>query len=188
MKINQVFLASQSPRRKEILEMAGYVVEKITISVEENYPATLSASEVPEFLARKKLSALSSEEHYIYPVIASDTVVVLADKVLGKPKDEQEAYAMVKSLSNSTHVVSSAFAVLYNNHTYSESCHTEVTFNPIPDQAIKFYIKNFKPFDKAGSYGIQEWIGLNYISKIEGSYFSVMGLPMAQLHNYLQSL
>jgi septum formation protein len=175
-------LASKSPRRQQLLAEAGMVFDVITIDYEESFPSQLEGSEIAEYLSRAK--ALQIRKSDIGPsdiIITADTVVWCSGKVLDKPSDHKEAFDILSIISGNTHEVITGVTLLseVSTHTFSET--TKVTFDPLTKEEIDFYIENYKPFDKAGGYGIQEWIGIIGNSHIDGSYFNVMGLPVNRL-------
>jgi len=174
----KIILASKSPRRKLLLQEAGFTIEIRTKEVEENYPDTLSAIDVAPFLAEKKASACTDflEENTI--LLAADSVVILENEIFGKPKDRADAIRILKRLSGNVHQVITGVCLLTKTEKRVFSGVSEVHFQPLTLAEIEYYIDNFQPYDKAGSYAIQEWIGLCKISKIEGTYSNIMGLPM----------
>ncbi|MBB6460827.1 Maf family protein [Flammeovirga kamogawensis] len=187
LKGQQLILASKSPRRAELLSGLDFDFTVEVREVDESYPSDLPACEVAEHIANCKADAFSDlSENKI--VIFSDTVVVVENEVLGKPNDENEAIEMLNKLSGKTHKVYSAVCIQTQEERISFTDSTEVTFLSMNDTTINYYIKEKKPFDKAGSYGIQEWIGMAMIEKINGSYFTVMGLPTAKLFKELTEL
>lgn len=187
-KYSSVVLASASPRRRELLSMLGidFTVKPLT-DVDESYPETLSAVDVPLYLAEKKCNASAKILEANELIITADTVVICNDTVLGKPKDESEARAMLQMLSGKTHTVATGVAVATNERTASARALTEVKFATLSESEIDFYINRYRPFDKAGAYGIQEWIGCIGISHIDGSFYNVMGLPLHLLYNLLRT-
>lgn len=187
-KYRSVVLASASPRRRELLSMLGidFTVKPLT-NVDESYPETLSAVDVPLYLAEKKCNASAKILKANELIITADTVVICNDTVLGKPKDESEARAMLQMLSGKTHTVATGVAVATNERTASARALTEVKFATLSESEIDFYINRYRPFDKAGAYGIQEWIGCIGISHIDGSFYNVMGLPLHLLYNLLRT-
>ena len=182
----KLLLASNSPRRKELLAGLGYQFDIIKIEVDESYPSDLSVAEIAEYISNKKADAHQSTDDEI--ILTADTIVALENNILLKPKDSSEAYEMIKNLSNKTHQVYTAFTIKTNGKKVSKTSKTDVTFSEITDKEINYYIENFKPFDKAGSYGIQEWIGMGKISSINGSFYSVMGLPCNLVYEELIKL
>ena len=179
-------LASRSPRRQQLLSELGLTFEIRILDIKEDYPEELSGSEIAEFLAYKKARYFKDEISDNDIVITADTIVWCCDRVLDKPADYNEAFEILRTISGKTHDVITGVTFLSNfgDHTFSES--TKVTFANLSDRDIDFYISEFKPYDKAGAYGIQEWIGLAGITSIEGSYFNVMGLPVQKLYTELK--
>ena len=181
-----LLLASNSPRRKELLTQLGYQFDIVKIDVDESYPSDLKPDEIAEYVSAKKAKAFDVNENEI--LLTSDTIVALDQKILLKPKDENEAFEMIKSLSGKVHQVYTAFTIKTIDSEISKTSKTDVEFSEISDEEIKFYIKNYKPFDKAGSYGIQEWLGMAKIKNISGSFYSVMGLPVDLVYEELRKL
>ena len=179
-----LILASKSPRRRQLLEEAGFKFDVCTTEVEESYPATLSLEEVPTYLATKKANALLSEINNEI-IIASDTIVVCDELVLGKPTSYEQASNMLQTLSGKEHQVITGVCLMGKDKEVVFSDTTLVTFKALSQYEIDHYITNFKPYDKAGSYGIQEWVGMIGITSITGSYFTVMGLPIHRLYEEL---
>ena len=171
-----IILASGSPRRQQFLKDLNIPFEIKLRPIEENFPEDLSQAEIPEYLAKLKAEAYDDlNENDI--LITGDTIVWYKGKALNKAKDETEAFEMISSLQNSWHQVISAFCIKSKHKMIVKSDTTEVFFEALDEDDIWYYIKKYKPFDKAGAYGIQEWIGQIGISEIKGSYFNVMGLP-----------
>ena len=181
-----LLLASNSPRRKELLTQLGYQFDIVKIDVDESYPSDLKPDEIAEYVSAKKAKAFDVNENEI--LLTSDTIVALDQKILLKPKDENEAFEMIKSLSGKVHQVYTAFTIKTVDSEISKTSKTDVEFSEISDEEINFYIKNYKPFDKAGSYGIQEWLGMTKIKNIFGSFYSVMGLPVDLVYEELKKL
>ena len=181
-----LLLASNSPRRKELLTQLGYQFDIVKIDVDESYPSDLKPHEIAEYVSAKKAKAFDVNENEI--LLTSDTIVALDQKILLKPKDENEAFEMIKSLSGKVHQVYTAFTLKIVDSEISKTSKTDVEFSEISDEEIKFYIKTYKPFDKAGSYGIQEWLGMTKIKNIFGSFYSVMGLPVDLVYEELKKL
>lgn len=183
----KIILGSGSPRRKELLAALGYSFEVRTKDTDESYPTTMSREEVPTFLAKQKAAALLSELNEDELLICADTVVILNNQILGKPANKEEATKMLNLLSGKTHKVISGVFIgdLKQEEIFSET--TEVTFNTLTENQINYYIENYQPFDKAGSYGIQEWIGFIGVASITGTYANVMGLPTNKLFDLLTS-
>lgn len=185
LKGRQVVLASGSPRRKELL---AAIVDQFTVrvpAVDETFPASLRGKEIAEYLAALKAEAaqVNLQENEI--AITSDTIVWLGDEVLNKPKDAEEATEMLRKLSGRTHEVITAISLADQQHKIVLSDTTEVSFKVLTESEIQYYINQYKPFDKAGAYGIQEWIGYIGVTEIKGSFYTVMGLPVHLLHEAL---
>ncbi|HBI01694.1 MAG TPA: Maf-like protein [Flavobacterium sp.] len=178
LKSYKIILASGSPRRQQFFKDLDIDFEIRLKEVEEIYPPHLQAEEITNYLAELKAKAFDGEIKPNEILITSDTIVWHNNQCLGKPKDEEDAFKMLQSLSNSTHEVITS--VCFKTNLKTETFHevTKVTFRELSDEAIRYYLTNYKPFDKAGSYAIQEWIGYVGISKIEGSYTNVVGMPM----------
>ena len=181
-----IVLASNSPRRKELL--AGLCINfevRVLPDIKEEYPDTLPAAEIPLFIAREKSEANRSQMRTNDLVITADTVVVCGDNVLGKPADDAEACEMLRMLSGKTHQVVTGVCLASTDQRNSFAVSTDVTFKELTDEEINYYVSRFQPFDKAGAYGIQEWIGHIGVTGIKGSFFNVMGLPVQRLYNEL---
>lgn len=189
LKGKTIVLASQSPRRQQLLAELGLPFEvRINGEVEETYPANLKPESIPEYLAMKKaeFSTHSLASHEI--LLTSDTIVCCKGKVLGKPTDRDNAIAILKELSGCKHTVITGVALYHGNREHTFSATTDVYFRNLADEEITHYVDTYKPFDKAGAYGIQEWIGYIGIERIDGSYFNVMGLPVQKLYTELIAL
>ena len=187
LKNYNVILASGSPRRQQFFKDLNIDFSIQLKEVEEIYPEDLKGSEITDFLADLKSKAFTnlSEKDLL---ITSDTIVWLENKALGKPKNEAEAFTMLRNLSNKNHEVITSISIKNKHFQKTINDTTVVSFKEITDDEINYYIKNYKPFDKAGAYGIQEWIGFIAIDKIEGSYFNVVGLPVHKLYKELMNL
>lgn len=183
-----IILASGSPRRQSFFKDLNLNFEVRLKEVEEIYPSTLKGNEITEFLANLKSEPFKNELTENDLLITSDTIVWLENKALGKPKNFKEAFDTLKSLSNKEHEVITSFSIRSKQFQKIISDTTKVFFKNLTDEEITYYIENYKPYDKAGSYGIQEWIGKIGIHKIEGSYFTVMGLPTHKLYEELMQL
>ncbi len=183
-----IILASGSPRRQQFFKDLDLTFEIRLKEIEEIYPLELKASEITNYLAELKAAAFEGELKPNEILITSDTIVWHNNKALGKPKDKHDAFEILKSLSNTTHEVITSVCFKTNERTDLIHEITKVTFNTLCDEAIQYYLENYKPFDKAGAYGIQEWIGFIGVSKIEGSYTNVMGLPTDKVYEYLSKL
>ena len=184
--MKSIILASQSPRRKELLSLLDLEFKVEVKSIDEVFPKDLKTSEVAEYLAILKASAFTTIEDK-QVIITADTVVVLDDTILGKPNNIVEASKMLRSLSNRNHEVITGVCLKSAKKVISFSSSTKVYFKNLSNAEIDYYIENYKPYDKAGSYGIQEWIGAIGITKIEGSYFNVVGLPIQELNEQLKN-
>ncbi len=187
-------LASQSPRRQMLLTWADLAFEVIVSDSDETYPTTMDLNEVPVYIAKNKAQAVQEKIILSYPqhlnknIVAADTIVVLAGNVLGKPANKQEAIASLTALSGKTHQVITGVVLLYQGKEYSFSETTLVTFNKLTLAQIEYYVENYKPYDKAGGYAIQEWIGVVGIHSIEGDFYNVMGLPVSKLLQKIKQL
>jgi septum formation protein len=185
LKGRKVVLASGSPRRKELL---ASIVEEFTVrvpQVDESFPASLRGKEIAEYLAALKAEAAQVDLQENEIAITSDTIVWLGDEVLNKPKDAAEAAEMLRKLSGRTHEVITAIALADQQRKIILSDTTEVRFKTLTESEIQYYIEHYKPFDKAGAYGIQEWIGYVGVTEIKGSFYTVMGLPVHMLYDAL---
>ena len=182
-----LILASNSPRRQQLLREAGFEFTIQTSPVDEHYPDGLEVPEIPVYLAQKKAQALMPlAENKI--ILSADTIVAIKSNILGKPKSPEEAQKMLKLLSAKTHLVYSGVCIAIHGKCKTFVERTEVTFKKLRQSEIDYYIQHYAPLDKAVAYGIQEWIGLIGIKKINGSYFNVVGLPVSKLYNTLQDL
>lgn len=184
----KIILASGSPRRQQFFKDFEIDFEIRLKEVEEVYPQNLTFLEITDYLAKLKAAAFEGELQENELLITSDTLVWHHNQALGKPKDYNDAFKMLKKLSNATHevITSVCFKTSKKEEIINEI--TKVTFSTLSEEAIHYYLENYKPFDKAGSYGIQDWIGLTGISKIEGSYTNVVGLPTEKVYQYLLKL
>jgi len=185
---NALILASGSPRRQELMKALGIQFSVKVRDVDEQFPEELKDAEVALYLAGKKASAYTEEIALGHTVITADTIVCIDHFILNKPSGHEEAFEMLKKLSGRSHEVITGVCI--KNKTVSRSFHvtTKVIFRELSDNEINYYINNFKPFDKAGAYGIQEWIGLVGLERLEGSYYNVVGLPVKELYEELISL
>ena len=182
----KLLLASQSPRRKELLTQLGYTFETVSIDVDESYPSDLLPENIAEYVSMKKAAAFDIDSDEI--LLTSDTIVAFDQKILLKPKNEEEAFEMLKDLSGKKHQVYTAFTIKTKDAELSKTSKTDVEFSEIDDEEARFYIHNFKPFDKAGSYGIQEWLGMAKVKNISGSFYSVMGFPVDLVYEELKKM
>lgn len=184
-----LFLASKSPRRIELLCDMGLSVTLVCGNeIEETYPDHLVAEEIPVYLARKKSEAFDAEIPEEAILITADTIVWLDHQVLGKPADRNQAIEMLKALSGKAHDVFTGVCLHYKGEYSSFSAASKVFFKDLTNSEIVYYVDNFQPYDKAGAYGIQEWIGYIGVERIEGSYFNVMGLPVQLIYKKINQL
>ncbi|MES2848030.1 MAG: Maf family nucleotide pyrophosphatase [Bacteroidota bacterium] len=188
MSNKQFILASQSPRRKQLLEWAEIPFEVIVSDADEWYPAGLAMDEVAIFIARNKALAVQNGNNDNKIIIAADTIVVLNDEVIGKPRDRDDAIAILKKLSGQKHKVITGVVLLSNKKTIAFADTTEVEFHPLTGEQVTFYVDKYKPYDKAGAYAIQEWIGVVGIKNIQGDFYNVMGLPVSRVVQALEKL
>jgi septum formation protein len=193
MALPSIILASQSPRRKQLLEWAEVPFEIIVRHSDEDFPAELPIEEVPVFIARNKALAVKeylveNDEIFIRPVLAADTIVVLDNKVIGKPKDRQDAIEILTALSGKKHQVITGVAIFAENDEITFADITDVYFHPLTHEQIEFYVDQYKPYDKAGAYAIQEWIGVVGIKCVNGDFYNVMGLPVSRVVQELEKL
>ena len=188
IKNYKLILASASPRRQQLMKDAGFTFEVRLKNVEEKYPQELHWENVPEYLSKVKASAFREELKVDEVLITADTVVCIHDRILGKPADRKEAISMLQELSGNRHLVVTGVSVTTRTEQLSFSSRTDVFFKHLSNEEIIFYVDTYKPFDKAGAYGIQEWIGYIGIERIEGSFYNVMGLPIQKLYETLRKL
>lgn len=182
----RIVLASNSPRRRELLSGLGISYEvRVLPDVEESYPAALPVGEIAEYIAREKADAYKSVMKDDELLITADTVVVCKGEVMGKPVDEADARRMLHKLSGCTHQVTTGVCLTTTGAHRSFSVTTNVSFKNLSDEEIDYYVANYHPMDKAGAYGIQEWIGYIGVTGLEGSYFNVMGLPVQRIYKEL---
>lgn len=188
LKKYKITLASGSPRRQQFFKELDLDFEIRIKEIDEIYPNHLQGVEITNFLAELKAKSFENDIQKNEIVITSDTIVWFENQALGKPKDYNDAFKMLQKITGNTHEVITSVCFKTISKSDVIHCITKVTFNQLTEQEIKFYLDNYKPFDKAGSYGIQEWIGLIGISKIEGSYTNVVGLPTEMVFNYLKNI
>ena len=188
LKKYQILLASNSPRRQELLTQLGISFTTFVIpGIDESFPADLADDKVAAFITRKKAQAYLSNLTAYQMLIVADTVVRVNGQIQGKPKSRVEAIEMLELLSGKEHIVTTAFGIFTTEKSVVKSIHTQVEFATLTREMIEFYVDTYKPYDKAGSYGIQEWIGSVGIVGIHGSYVNVMGLPIQSLYETLCS-
>lgn len=183
----KLLLASQSPRRKELLSSLGFDFEVVKIDCEEILPENIEIGEAAAYLSELKANTFRTlvEDEVL---LTSDTVVAIDNQILGKPKDEADAKKMLQQLSGKIHQVYTGITIKTLKKTITETDVANVELDDISDEEIDFYIKNYKPFDKAGSYGIQEWLGMAKITKMEGSFYTIMGLPTHLVYKILKEI
>ena len=183
-----IILASNSPRRKELLAGLGLAFDvRVLQGIDESYPPTLPTRDIAEYISQKKAAAYREQLADDELVITADTIVVLGDEVMGKPADEQDASNMLHKLSGKTHQVITGVTLTTKERQQSFSVLTDVTFKQLSDEEIDYYIVHYHPMDKAGAYGIQEWIGYIGVTGLNGSYFNVMGLPVQRIYEALKT-
>ena len=196
-----IILASNSPRRKELLAGLGIPYDVFVLQgIDESYPDDLPANEVAEYIARKKAKAYRNEIRstkneklsiincQLSIILTADTIVVCDGEILGKPHDADDACAMLRKLSGKTHQVYTGYCLQTADKTVSGTVCSDVTFKELSDEEITYYVEKYKPLDKAGAYGIQEWIGYIGITGIRGSYYNVMGLPVQRIYEEIKKL
>lgn len=185
----KIFLASKSPRRRELLQMLRIPFTVLTIGgIDESYPEDMPLLEVPEYVSRHKADVYRERLNERELVITADTMVIEGSSILGKPMDGEDAVRMLMELSGKTHQVATGVTIATRKFIKSFTAVTEVSFSPLSEEEIRYYVNNFQPLDKAGAYGIQEWIGAVAVSGINGSFYNVMGLPVHRLFRELASL
>ena len=192
MNNKRFILASQSPRRKQLLEWAEIPFEVIVSDADESYPSGLLMDEVAMYIAKNKAFAvqalLNKKNNNNHIIIAADTIVVLNDEVIGKPADREDAVAILKKLSGQKHKVITGVVILSPKKEIAFADATEVEFHTLTEEQIEFYVDKYKPYDKAGAYAIQEWIGVIGIKSVQGDFYNVMGLPVSRVVQELQKL
>lgn len=182
----KIILSSNSPRRKELLAGLGVDFEvRVLKGVDERYPDDIPLNEVPLYIAIEKASAYTVAKDEL--VVTADTVVIVDDEILGKPKDRDEAYGMLRKISGKTHQVVTGVCLTTIDDQRSFTVTTDVEFKELSDNEIYYYIDKYRPFDKAGAYGIQEWIGYVGVLSLKGSYYNVMGLPVQRIYEEFTS-
>ena len=183
-----IILASQSPRRKQLLEWAEVSFEIVVKETDESYPAQMCPGEIAIHIARNKALAIKQEVYPSKPILAADTIVVLGERIIGKPADRGAAISILKDLSGNKHQVITGVVILYEGREVSFADTTEVEFHSLTTGEIEFYVDKYKPYDKAGAYAIQEWIGVVGIKSVSGDFYNVMGLPVSRVVRALQQL
>ncbi len=186
LKKYKVILASNSPRRKELLAGLGVDYEVRTLpDVDESYPETLQGADIPLYIAKEKADAYVAMMQPGELMITADTIVWLDGKALGKPRDREDALQMLRTMSGRTHEVFTGVCITTTDWQRSFTAQTEVRFATLSEEEIAYYVDNFQPMDKAGAYGVQEWIGFIGVENISGSYYNIMGLPVQKLYREL---
>src|SRR5882757_11076588 len=186
--VPDIILASQSPRRKQLLEWAEIPFTILVKETDESFPAGMPVEEVPVFIAENKALVIQQQHGKAKPILAADTVVVLHNEIIGKPKDREDAIDILSKLSGQKHRVITGVVILYGDEKLSFADITEVEFHPLTKEQIIFYVDKYKPYDKAGAYAIQEWIGVTGIKSIAGDFYNVMGLPVSRVVQALKNL
>ena len=186
--MQKIILASQSPRRKQLLEWAEIPFDIIVKETDESYPANLLIHEIAVHIARNKALAVKPSIPATTAILAADTMVVLQERIIGKPKDREDAVSILSSLSGKQHQVITGVVILNGENEIAFAEITEVHFHELSLAQIEFYVDNYKPYDKAGAYAIQEWIGVVGIKSVTGDFYNVMGLPVSRVVQALQSL
>jgi septum formation protein len=184
---HRIILASRSPRRQQLLRDLGLKFEVVEKEYPETFPPGLTGDEIARYVAHSKADSFRNEIAENEIVITADTIVWCKDKVLGKPLDYEDAVRILKEISGNTHEVITGVSIFSSEREVTFTVSTKVTFEILSEEEIKYYIDKFRPYDKAGAYGIQEWIGIIACSHIDGSYFNVVGLPVQRLYKELQN-
>jgi len=184
----KLILASSSPRRSQILKDAGFEFEVLKKHVDESFPENMPVRQVPLFLAKKKMQEMKNDLPQDAVIITADTAVILGDEIINKPADRDDAFAMLKKLSGRMHEVISGVCISAPGGDNLIEDITKVYFETLTDAEINYYLDTCQPYDKAGAYAIQEWIGLNKIAKIEGDYYNVVGFPMNRVYKVLKGM
>lgn len=185
----KIILASNSPRRRELLAGIGVDFEvRVVKGIDESYPSSLPTRKIAEHISLKKAAAYRGSMADDELVITADTIVILGDEVMGKPKDEADACRMLRALSGQTHQVVTGVTLTTLDRQVSFSVETDVTFKRLSSEEISYYVTHYHPLDKAGAYGIQEWIGYIGVTSLRGSYFNVMGLPVQRIYEALRAI
>lgn len=182
----KIILASASPRRSDLMKMAGFTFDVRVKNTPETHPDEVIIEDIPQHLAERKAMAFFDEITEDEVIVAADTIVILNGKIFEKPQHREEAMGMLTALSGQTHKVVTGVCLLSKSKKVSFRDVTKVTFNALSENEIAFYVDNFKPYDKAGAYACQEWIGAVAIAKFEGDYFNVVGLPVNKVYQYLK--
>lgn len=188
-KSYKIILASNSPRRKELLAGLGLPFEvRVLNGIDESFPSSLPVSDVALYIAGKKADAYRVNMSSNELIITADTIVIVGDEILGKPHDEADAVRMLREISGRTHQVTTGVCLIAEGWERRFSVTTDVTFKTLSDEEIHYYIDHYHPYDKAGAYGIQEWIGYIGVTGLNGSYYNVMGLPVQRIYEALHEI
>ena len=179
--MQKIILASQSPRRKQLLEWAEIPFEVMVADTDESYPKDLSPEQIAVYIAKNKALAIQQLNNAAIPILAADTIVVLQNEIIGKPKDREDAISILSRLSGNHHKVITGVVILNGQQEISFADVTDVEFHPLTKTQIEFYVDKYQPYDKAGAYAIQEWIGVVGIKSINGDFYNVMGLPVSRV-------
>jgi len=184
--MKKIILASQSPRRKQLLEWAEIPFDVVVKETDESFPEGLKVEEVPVHIARQKALAVQNSVSADSVIIAADTIVVLKGRIIGKPKNREEAIRILSDLSGQKHIVITGVVIMQEKNEIVFADSTDVYFHKLTQEQIEFYIDKYKPYDKAGAYAIQEWIGVIGIKSVEGDFYNVMGLPVSRVVKALE--
>ncbi|MDE6299393.1 MAG: Maf family nucleotide pyrophosphatase [Muribaculaceae bacterium] len=185
----KIYLASKSPRRRELMQLLRIPFTVLTIGgIDESFPEDMPLTEEPQYISESKASVYQKRHDYKHLLITADTMVISGDKILGKPRNGEDAVRMLLELSGKTHQVATGVTIVTSTFRKSFTTITDVTFAPITEEEVRYYVNNYQPLDKAGAYGIQEWIGAVAVSGINGSFYNVMGLPVHRLFRELAEI
>jgi len=186
--MQNIILASQSPRRKQLLEWAEVPFEVLVQETDESYPPNLTPGEIAIHIAKNKALAIKNSTKISIPILAADTIVVLQNEIINKPKNREDAIGILTKLSGKKHQVITGVVILHNEKEIAFADVTEVEFHTLTTSQLAFYVDKYKPYDKAGAYAIQEWIGVVGIKSINGDFYNVMGLPVSRVVNIINNL
>jgi len=186
--MQNIILASQSPRRKQLLEWAEVPFEVLVQKTDESYPPNLAPSEIAIHIAKNKALAIKNSTKISIPILAADTIVVLQNEIINKPKNREDAIGILTKLSGKKHQVITGVVILHNEKEIAFADVTEVEFHTLTTSQLAFYVDKYKPYDKAGAYAIQEWIGVVGIKSINGDFYNVMGLPVSRVVDIINNL
>jgi len=186
--MQNIILASQSPRRKQLLEWAEVPFEVLVQETDESYPPNLTPGEIAIHIAKNKVLAIKNSTKISIPILAADTIVVLQNEIINKPKNREDAIGILTKLSGKKHQVITGVVILHNEKEIAFADVTEVEFHTLTTSQLAFYVDKYKPYDKAGAYAIQEWIGVVGIKSINGDFYNVMGLPVSRVVDIINNL